>query len=63
MRFRINNKLRFMDSFQLVSVSLDKIVENLNKDDLIYLSQEFDNNVLDILMQNVFHPHDYMSDF
>ena len=63
MRFRINNKLRFMDSFQLVSVSLDRIVENLNKDDLIYLSQEFDNNVLDILMQNVFHPHDYMSDF
>ena len=63
MRFRINNKLRFMDSFQLVSVSLDSIVENLNKDDLIYLSQEFDNNVLDILMQNVFYPHDYMSDF
>ena len=63
MRFKINNKLRFMDSFQLVSVSLDRIVENLNKDDLIYLSQEFDNNVLDILMQNVFHPHDYMSDF
>ena len=63
MRFRINDKLRFMDSFQFLSVSLDSIVENLNKDDLMYLSQEFDNNVLDILMQNVFYPHDYMSDF
>ena len=63
MRFRINDKLRFMDSFQFLSVSLDSIVENLNKDDLMYLSQEFDNNILDILMQNVFYPHDYMSDF
>ena len=45
MRFRINDKLRFMDSFQFLSVSLDSIVENLNKDDLMYLSQEFDNNI------------------
>ena len=28
-----------------------------------YLSQEFDNNVLDLVKQIGFYPHEYMSDF
>ena len=49
MCFSINTKLSFIDSFQLVSPSLDSLVKNLDKDDFKYLSQEFDNNVLDLV--------------
>ena len=48
MIFTINNKLSFIESFQFLSSSLDSLVKNLNKDDLKHLSQEFDNNVLDL---------------
>ena len=44
-RFSINNKLSFIDSFQFLSSSLDSLVKNLGKDDLKYLSQEFENNI------------------
>ena len=46
--FSINNKLSFIDSFQFLSSSLDSLVKNLGKDNFKYLSQEFDNNVLDL---------------
>ena len=45
--FSINNKLRFIDSFQFLISTLDRLVKNLSKDNFNYLSQEFDNNVLD----------------
>ena len=51
MSFRINNKLSFIDSFQLLSSSLESLVKNLAKDDFTYLSQEFDNNILDLVKQ------------
>ena len=47
MSFTINNKFSFIDSFQFLGSPLDSLVKNLNKDDFRYLSQEFDNNVLD----------------
>ena len=34
MRFTIKDKLRLIDSFQLLSSSLDSLVKNLNKNDL-----------------------------
>ena len=51
MSFSINNKLSFIDSFQFLSSSLDSLVKHLGKDDFKYLSQEFDNNVLDLVKQ------------
>ena len=42
MSFTINNKLRFIDSFQFQSSSLDSLVKNSSKDYFKYLSQEFD---------------------
>ena len=39
------------------------MVENLSKDDNQYLSQEFDNDVLDLVTQKVFYLYEYMSDF
>ena len=63
MSFTINNKLGFIDSFQFLSSSLDDLVKNLGKNDFRYSSQEFDNNVLDIIEQKRFYTHKYMSDF
>ena len=43
--FTINNNLRFSDSFQFLSSSLDYIVKNINKDAFEYLSQEYEKKV------------------
>ena len=52
-------KLSFVDSFQLLSSSLNSLVKNLDKNDFKYLSQETDNNVWDIIMQKVFYSFVY----
>ena len=54
MSFSINSKLNFLDSFQLLSYSLDNVVTNLSKDDFKFLSQDFNNNVLDLVKQKEF---------
>ena len=48
MRFNLNNKLIFIDTFQFFCFSLDSLVKNLGKDNLKYLGEEFDNKVLDL---------------
>ena len=63
MSFSINKNLSFIDSFQFLISSLDSLVKNLGKDDFKYLSQEFDNNVLELLKQKGFYPYEYMTDF
>ena len=62
MSFSINNKLSFIDRFQFLSSSLDSLVKNFNKDGFKYLSQEFDNNVLDLFKQKGLYLYEYMSD-
>ena len=59
----INKKLIFIDSLQFLRSSLDGLVKNLLKNDFTYLSQEFDNNVLDLVKQKGFYPLEYMCDF
>ena len=61
--FSINNKLSSIDSFQFLSSSLDSLVKNLGKDNFKDLSQEFDNNVLDLVKQKAFYAYEYMNDF
>ena len=63
MNFSINKKLRFIDSFQFLSSSWDSLAKYLNKDDFKYLSQEFDNDVLDLVKQKGFYPYEYIGDF
>ena len=55
----INNKLSFIDIFQFLKSSLDSLVKNLSKDDFMYLSQEFDKNVLDLVRQKGFYYYEY----
>ena len=62
MSFSINNKLRFIDRFQFLSSSLDSLDKNFNKDGFKYLSQEFDNNVLDLFKQKGLYLYEYMPD-
>ena len=54
------NKLSFIDSFQFLTSSLDSLVKNFAEDNFKYLSQEFDNNVLDLVKQ--IGPHPYEND-
>ena len=63
MSFSINNKLIFTNIIQFLCFSLDSLVKNLAKDDFKHLSQEFDNNVLDLVKQRVFYSYEYLSDF
>ena len=63
MSFSINSKLSFIDSFHFLSSSLDSLVKNLANDDFKYLSQEFDNKILDLIKQKRFYPQEYMTDF
>ena len=63
MSYSINNKLRFIDTFQYLNSLLDSLVKNLAKNDFKYLSQDFDCNVLDLLKQKQFRPFEYMSNF
>ena len=43
------------------SFSLDMFIKKLNKDDFKFPSQEFDNNILDLVKQKESYPYEYMS--
>ena len=49
MAFMLGNHLMFINCFQFMSSSLDKLVNNLPKDDLIYTSQVFKGKKLDLM--------------
>ena len=63
MSFNISNKLMFIDSFQCLSSSLDSLVKNLIREYFKYLSQEFDNKILDLVKLKGFYPYEYIGDF
>ena len=56
MSFNISDELSFIHSFQFPSSSLVSLVKNVGKVDFIYLSQEFDNKVLDLVKHKGFYP-------
>ena len=63
MAFMLGNHLTFIDSFQFMSSSLDKIASNLPKDDLIYRSKAFKGKRLDLLSRKGVYPYDFMDSF
>ena len=63
MAFMLGNHLRFIDSFQFMSSSLDKLAGNLPKDNLIYTSKAFKGKRLDLLSKKGVYPYDFMDSF
>ena len=63
MAFMLGNHLTFIDSFQFMSSSLDKLVSNLPKDDLIYTSKDFKGERLDLMSQKGVYPDNFMDNF
>ena len=63
MAFVFGNHLTFIDSFQFMSSSLDKLVSNLPKDDLIYTSKLFKGKRLNLMSQKGVYPYDFIDSF
>ena len=63
MAFMLCNHFTFIDSFQFMSSSLDKLLSNLPKDDLIYTSKVFKGNRLNLMSQKGVYPYDFMDSF
>ena len=63
MTFMLGNHLTFIDSFQFMGSSLDKLVSNLPKDDLIYTSKVFKGKRLNLISQKGVYPYDFMDSF
>ena len=63
MAFMSGNHLTFIDSFQFMSSSLDKLASNLPKDDLICTSKAFKGKRLDLLSKKGVCPCDFMDSF
>ena len=63
MAFMLGNHLTFIDTFQFMSSSLDKLVSNLPKDDLMYTSKVFKGKRLNLMSQKGVYPYDFMDSF
>ena len=63
MAFMLGNHLVFLDSFQFMSSSLDKLVSNLPKESFKYTSQIFSDKELDLMIRKGVYPYDYMDSF
>ena len=63
MAFMLGNHLTFIDSFKFMSSSLDILVSNLPKDDLIYTSKAFKGRRLGLMSQKGVYPYDFMDSF
>ena len=63
MAFMLGNHFTFIDSFQLMSSSLDKLVSNLPKDDLVYTSKVLKGKISNLMSQKGVYPYDFMDSF
>lgn len=63
MAFMLGNHLTFIESFQFMSSSLEKLVSNLPKESLKYTSKSFKGEKLDLMVRKGVYPYDYMDSF
>ena len=59
----LNKNLVFIDSMQLMSSSLDKLVKNLPDKDFKHFIEEFGSENLELLKQKGAYPYEYMNSF
>ena len=63
MAFMLGNNLTFIDSFQFMSSSLDKLVNNLPNKAFKYTNNEFKNEKFELMKKKGIYPYDYMDSF
>ena len=63
MAFMLGNHLTFIDSFQFMSSSLDKLVSNLPTEAFKYTSNKFKQEKFELVKQKGVYPYDYMDSF
>ena len=64
MAFYINNHLSFIDSFQFMSSSLEKLAGNLSEEGFIYTREYFkDERQFQLMKSKGIYPYDYMDSF
>ena len=62
MSFRSGKHLQFIDSFQFMSQSLDKLSSNLPENRFIYTGGEIDGD-LELMKKKGVYPYDFMDSF
>ena len=61
MSFMLEKHLVFLDTYQFMSLSLDKLVSNIPKEAFKYTSKEFENNEeFKLMIKKGIYPYDYM---
>ena len=63
MAFMLGNHLTFLDSFQFMSSSLDKLVSNLPRQSFKYTSRVFKGEKYDLMARKGVYPYDFMDSF
>ena len=63
MAFMLGDHFTFINSFQFMSSSLDKLVSNLPKQAFKYTSEEFVGKKFDLMSQKGVYPCDFMDFF
>ena len=63
MAFMLGNHLTFIDSFQFMSSSLEKLVCNLMKESFKFTSEVFQGDKFNLMTQKGIYPYDYMDSF
>ena len=63
MAFMLGNHLTFIDSFQFMSSSLDKLVSNLPTEALKYTNKKFKGKTFDLMTRKGVYPYDSMDSF
>ena len=63
MAFMLGNHLTFIDSFQFMSSSLDKLVSNSPTEALKYTYNRFKQERFELMKQKGVYPYDYMNSF
>ena len=60
MAFMLGKQLVFLDSFQFMASSLERLVDNLPGDVFEYTSQVFQNDQLELMKKKGVYPYDFM---
>ena len=63
MAFMLGNHLVFLDSFQFMSSSLEKLVDNLPRDCFKHTSQIFKKDKFELMTKKGVYPYDFMDSF